>query len=258
MSEASEFEILLKRPTTPIPTHLQRYQVMSLSYRENYWDSPELKAEFMRFMKQIHGIDLSLWNQMGFWDQKYRPFSYFNGDKLVSHACVYSMDMTVQGKRCQVAQISAVGTIPDYRRKGLSYELNQKAIAWARENHDFFYLFADEEAVKLYEKCGFRAVDQYKPRISVDGTRAKPGAVKLDIQNKDDLALIYRIASARAPVSDVLGVSNEKLFMFWCLSFLRENIYYISELDVLVLYKCVGGVVTIFDIVGRNIPLFSE
>ena len=55
-----------------------------------------------------------------------------------------------------------------------------------------------------------------------------------------------------------MGVTNEKLFMFWCVSFLNDNIYYIADLDILVLYKRSGGVVTIFDIVGKNIPLFSE
>jgi GNAT superfamily N-acetyltransferase len=233
-------------------------RAMNLSYREDYWDSPELKKQFLSFLIQIHGLDLSLWDEMGLWDRKYRPFSYFDGDSLVSSLCIYSMDMTIQGKKRPVAQVSAVGTLPEYRRKGLNLELTQKAMDWARVNHDFFFLFADDEAFPFYEKCGFRQVDEYKSSVSVSGETARPGADKLDIQRKDHLDLIYRIASDRESVSDVLGVLNKRLFMFWCLYFLADHIYYIAELDVLILYKRDNELVTVFDIVGKNVPAFSE
>ncbi|MEE9554780.1 MAG: GNAT family N-acetyltransferase [candidate division Zixibacteria bacterium] len=195
---------------------------------------------------------------MEFWDQKYRPFSYFSGNSLVSNVCVYSMNMTIQGKRCLAAQISAVGTLPEYRRKGLSSKLTQKAMDWARNNHDFFFLFADQKAYHFYKKCGFNSVNEYKACVSVSGKIALPGAVKLDIQKKDHIEQIYRFASDRKPVSDVLGVSNKKLFMFWCLYSLRDHIYYIPELDVLVLYKRDNELITVFDIVGTDILAFSE
>lgn len=230
---------------------------MNLSYRENYWDSLELKVEFLSFLVQIFGLDLSVWDKMGFWDQRYRPFSYFSGNSLASNVCVYSMDMTIQGKQRLVAQISAVGTLPEYRRKGLSFELIQKAMDWARNNHDFFFLFADKDAYDFYGKCGFRPADEHKACVSVSGKVAQSGAVKLDVQRKDHLEQIYRFASEREPASDVLGVSNQKLFMYWCLYSLRDHIYYIPALDVLVLYKRDNGLITIFDVVGTNIPAFS-
>lgn len=231
---------------------------MNLLFEENYWDSAVLKTEFMRFLINVHGLDLSLWDKMGFWDQSYRPFSYFSGKRLVSNVCVYSMDMTIRGKKCGVAQISAVGTLPEYRRKGLSLKLNQEAIDWARENHDFFYLFADLEAYLFYKKCGFTRAAEFKTSLSVSGEAAMPGAVELDTDRKDHIEQIYRLACNREPVSNVLGVSNEKLFMFWCLYYLKDHIYYIPELDILVLYKRENGLVTIFDIVGARIPAFSE
>lgn len=185
-------------------------------------------------------------------------FSYFNSDSLVSSVCVYSMDMTIRGKRRLVAQLSGVGTLPEFRRNGLNLELTQKAMDWASTNHDFFFLFADEDTFPFYKKCGFRRVDEYKACISVSGGIAQPGADKLDIQRKDHFDRIYRCASDREPISDVLGVSNKKLFMFWCLYFLRDHIYYIAELDILVLYKRDNGLITIFDIVGKNVPAFSK
>jgi len=231
---------------------------MNLSYNEDYWDLPELKSEFINFLVLIHGLDLSLWDEMGFWDKQYRPFSYFSDSTLISNVCVYSMEMVIQGKQCRVAQISGVGTLPKYRRKGLSLKLTQKAMDWARVNHDFFFLFADKNAYHFYDKCGFQLTDEHKASISVLGKVAHPGSVKLDIQRRDHLEMIYRFASNRIPVSDTLGVSNKKLFMFLCLYFLRDNIYHIPDLDILVLHKRENGLVTIFDIVGTQIPSFSK
>ena len=231
---------------------------MGLSYLENYWDSPDLKAQFISFLDKIFGLDLSLWDRMGFWDHRYRPFSYFDNDGLVSNVCVYSMDMTVNGKRCPVAQISAVGTVPEYRRKGLGRELLQTALSWAMDKHVFCYLFADEEAYGLYRQNGFRPVDEFKIRTEVRGLTPRPGAEKLDMNRTDHVDLVYRLASNREPVSNLLGVLNEKLFMYWCLYALRDYIYNIPDHEVLVLYKRKNDLITVYDIVGSEIPSFSE
>ena len=81
---------------------------MNLTYRENYWDSLESKAEFKRFLVTMFNLDLSLWDAMGFWDDLYRPFSFFDGDRLVSNVCLYTMEMTVGGP--------ALPGCPDLRR----------------------------------------------------------------------------------------------------------------------------------------------
>jgi GNAT superfamily N-acetyltransferase len=231
---------------------------MNLSFKEDYWDHPESKTEFIRFLARVFGLDLSLWDLLGYWDNNYRPFSFFDQDTLVSNVCVYSMDLTVNGKPCRAAQISAVGTLPEYRRKGLSMELTQKAVAWARDNHDFFYLFADRDANPFYAKCGFRSVDEYKARIPAPEVSERSGVLKMDMEREDHRDLMFRLASNREPVSDILGVSNRKLLMFWCLYSLRDCVHYLPELDVAVLYKRENGLVTMCDIVGSPIPSFSQ
>jgi GNAT superfamily N-acetyltransferase len=231
---------------------------MSLEFCEDYWDDTRRKHEFIRFIDFIHNLDLSLWDQAGYFGDRFRPFSYFDGDKLVSSVCISSMDMMIDGKRIEVAQVSGVGTLPEYRRKGLSKKLNLKAIEWAQSTHEFFFLFADDEAFPLYKNCGFRTVDEHKFRISVTGKQRLPGAAKLDVNNKEHLKLIYDIASSREPVSDILGAYNENLFMFWCLYYLKDYIYHIPALECLVLSKRDNRLVTIYDIVGKNIPSFSE
>lgn len=231
---------------------------MPFSFKEDYWDDPQLKNEFIGFLKQIFGLDLTLWNDMGYWDRLYRPFSFFDGDRLVSNVCIYSMDMMVMGKRSKVAQVSAVGTLPEYQRRGLSTQLIERAMEWAEADHEFFYLFADENAYPFYKKCGFRIVSEFKPRIAVSGKAATPGAVKLDISKPDDLELIERFAKKRSPVSNQLGVLNDKLLMFWCVYFLSDCIYHIPDLDIVLIYRRNNGLLTISEIIGRELPNFAD
>lgn len=231
---------------------------MDLTYREDYWDDLELKREFIGFIKGMHNLDLSLWDELGYWDRRYRPFSYFADTRLVSNVCIYSMDMTVEGRRCTVAQVSGVGTLAGFRRKGLSSELTRKAMEWALPAHDFFFLFADPGAFPFYKSCGFHRLPESVPRIEVTGRRARPGAVKLDLERENHLVRIRSLVQERAAVSGILGNRNDRLFMLWCHYALRDCVHLIDDLDILVLFKRDGGLLTIHDIVGRQVPPFSE
>lgn len=231
---------------------------MSLTYREDYWGDTASKAEFIRFLKDIFNLDLTFWNRAGFWDEQYRPFSFFDGPTLAANVCVYSMKMSIAGQDCRVAQISAVGTKPEYRRRGLSRDLTEKAIAWARDQHDFFFLFADKEAFPFYAKCGFRLCDEYKARITVKGRSPVSTPEKLEVHCQDHLELINRMAADRISVSKELGVRNRRLFMFWCLYFLKDQVYYLADLDLLVIFERKDDVLVISDMVGREMPPFPE
>ena len=230
----------------------------SLQYQNNYWDEPELKQQFIAFLTQMFNLDLTLWDQKGFWDYAYRPFSYFDGKKVASNVCVYSLDMMVKGHACRVAQVSAVGTLPEYRRQGLSIDLTNKALDWARDKHDFFFLFADEDAFGFYKKRGFREVYEHKARIYVNAKEQSPGAVRLHMDRAEDIELVHRLAKKRTAVSDELGVLNARLLMFWCLYALQDCVYYIPDLDAVVMWKNVDGVKTIYDVVGTSVPTFEQ
>jgi hypothetical protein len=70
--------------------------------------------------------------------------------------------------------------------------------------------------------------------------------------------LVYRIAQNRAPVSDILGGCNAKLLMFWCLYFLKDEVYYIDDLDLIVLAKHADMTLEVYDIVGKTVSPFAE
>lgn len=232
----------------------------NLIFKTDYWSDPKLKQTAIAFINFIHNLDLSRWDQLGYWDNNYRPFSLFENDKIIAHACLYSMDMMVNGKRANVAQVSAVGTHPDYRRRGLNFELTQKVLEWATSRHDFYFLFADEMALPFYKRCGFRMVDESKTILKLEGhpTKATGNIKKLNIDSQSDRDLIYKMANERAAVSDLLGVFNPKLFMFWCLYGLNDYIHYIPDLDSIIIYSKENGKIIIYDIVAPTIPSFEQ
>jgi predicted N-acetyltransferase YhbS len=231
---------------------------MNLTYREDYWDDPDLKRQFLTFIKSIFNVDMTIWEELGYWDDRFRPFSLYDNGRLVSHVCIYSLDMSINGDRCKVAQVSSVATLEGYRRKGLNLELTRKAIAWADQEHDFYFLFADIEAYPFYKRVGFRSINEHKIVHPLQGINPIKGAIKLKMKKEVDRELAYRIAGEREPVSDVLGFCNKRLFMFRIVYFLNDYVYYLPKFDLLVLYKRAKGVLTLFDIVGKKMPSFGE
>lgn len=230
-----------------------------LEYRSGYWDDREAKDCFKRFLVTIHGLDLSLWEQMGYWDhENYLAFSLFQGDRMVATTNLFSMEMLVEGQRCRLGQFSGVGTMPEFRKRGLNRWLTEQALEWAAPTHDGFFLFADHDAIPFYERCGFESWPETISTLTVEPPAPRSGLLKLDPANAADLDRIHRLACGRSPVSARLGAWTEKLLMFHCLYTLRDDLYYVPDLDVAVFFRAEGRRLTLFDVVGAEVPSFAE
>ena len=231
---------------------------MTHQLRTQYWDDPGALAAFKKFMLKIHGLDFSDWDSCGFWDHSYTPFSFFDGEKVVASVCVYLLDAVVNGEDTRLAQVSGVGTLPEWRRRGLNRQLTDVALDWARGKHDGVFLFANTEAIPFYNKCGFSPIDEFVESIDVAPISNRGGSVRLDSGNGQELNRIYEYATQRTPVSDRFSVLNAKLLMFHVLYILRDCIYEIPDLDCLVFFKRACGTLTVYDIVGERIPRLEE
>lgn len=231
---------------------------MSLCFRQAYFDDPAPKAEFLRFLQDIHGLDLGPWDRAGLWDPCYVPFSFFEGDRLVSNVCVYSLPMVVAGEECRVAQLSSVGTAPTHRRRGLNRELTTAARTWCREqDHRFLFLFADREAVPYYTRLGFRAQPQWRfrcPAPSATGPDRRSPLVPLDPTHPDTLDFLAGIVERRTSVSRTLGHRSTALFLFHALYSLRDCLYHLPELDVVVAARAEAETLVLHDVVGPHLP----
>lgn len=231
---------------------------MPPTLRTAYWHDARARQSFKDFILGIHRVDFSAWEAAGYWDDDYCPYSFFEGGRLVASLCIYTMPALVNGERCKVAQVSGVGTLPEYRRRGLNRRLHEVALAEAMKDHRFAILFADDEAVPFYRRVGFRpaaahAVVVPLPRVTPD-TRVE----RLDVRDAEVLDSLYRLACARAPVSRIFSTANPKLMMYHLLYRLREHVWRIPALDAVVPMKRDGDKVVVYDILSRSIPRLEE
>ncbi|MCF7923339.1 MAG: GNAT family N-acetyltransferase [Candidatus Marinimicrobia bacterium] len=231
---------------------------MELELKTEYWHDSQAREAFKTFILNIHGLDFTEWEAQGYWDQVYTPFSYFKDGKIISSVCIYLLDAVIAGRSTRLIQISGVGTHPDWRRQGLSRELTELGLEWARGQHEGVFLFADTPAIPYYQACGFTPLKEYLEVIYGIPTETRPGAIQLDPMLKDQQDKIFEYAQGRVPLSDRFSINNPKLFMFYILYFLKNNIYEIKELGCLVCYKREGNTLSIYDIVAEEIPSFED
>jgi GNAT superfamily N-acetyltransferase len=231
---------------------------MSYEQREAYWEDREAKDAFIDFIREIHGFDFRLWDSLGYWRDLYRPFSLFEDGKVIASVCLYTMPAVVNGRACRVAQISGVGTLPAYRRRGLNRELTNRALEWAKGSHEFTFLFADEEAFEYYRRCGFRRVPDYAERATFSGIQPKPGLIKIDpLEDPAGREALFAAACHRAPVSNRFANFNPELVMFHVVYLLRHSLYRIPDLDAFVLMRRRGARVTLYDVIAREMPTLA-
>jgi ribosomal protein S18 acetylase RimI-like enzyme len=224
----------------------------SSSYRDG------TKVESLNaLIDKVFGFDFRDWRAAGFWDESYRPYTLFDGDRAVSNVSVYSLDMRIGSEWRKAAQICTTATLPDYRHRGLATDLLDAALKEARASHDFVFLLAADDALGLYRRQGFRPVIEHMVRYKPPRTRPREGLRRLDAESADDLALIACLAGTRAPVSELCGVRNTSLLMFHCLYDLRDCLAHIPDLDCVVLYERKGRRLRIYDVIAREVPPFA-
>jgi ribosomal protein S18 acetylase RimI-like enzyme len=230
-----------------------------LHLRQGYQGDHDATAAFKAFLIEIHGLDLTSWEEKGYWNDDYRSFSFFDRKgQVVSSVNVYSLDLLVEGELRRGAQISGVGTLPEYRRQGLNRRLTEIALEWIAPRHDFVFLFSDEDAIPFYRATGFQPLIESRPFVGVSGCEDMAEWRRLDLAVPADRALIERLSRERTPVSDVLGVNSHELFMFHALYTMTDCLHYLPDDDLLVLFRRDGERLFLHDVVGLAVPPFSE
>ncbi|WP_347320790.1 GNAT family N-acetyltransferase [Rossellomorea sp. RS05] len=222
-----------------------------MEFRKNVRENQNLRDSFNQLADDTFGIHFGQWYERGYWTEKYVPFSFIEGDRVIANVSVNLIDFTIEGEEKKAIQIGTVMTHPDYRNRGLSKDLLVKVLDEYRDQVDFVYLFANQNVLEFYPKFGFRA--QQETLFSmVPGTAGEVSMRKLDMEEKADRDLAYGIARDRLPVSTRFGMRNTgELFMFYALySFL--DLYYLEEEGTVVMFQRDGERLDLFDVACRE------
>lgn len=231
---------------------------MQFELKTDYWSNVKDTGAFREFALEIFGLDFSAWEAAGYWDENYTPFSFFDGDRIVANVCTYLLDAVVNSNPTRLAQIATVGTLPEYRRRGLNRELTEIALDRVGAEHQGVFLFSDPGAVRFYEKCGFTPIEEYIETADVEPAENKPGATRLSPDNPEHLDRIHDRAGRRAPVSGKFGIVSDKLLMFHALYALRDCAREIPDLDCVVFYRRNEDTLNVYDIVAETIPRWED
>ncbi len=233
---------------------------MKLEYRSHYFDDSRAKVAFEKYAQRVFGLDFGLWKARGLWDEQYVPFSAFAGGECVASICVYPSEITINGRQERWGQLLTVGTLPEYRKRGIQKEIWREAESWISENCELAFLFTDDSAAGFYEKLRFIRQPEYYGAINYSMSSPAGGCRfrKLDLKRDADFAIIKRLAFFREPVSDRLGFRNPRLLLFMFLYVFRDWSYYLEDLDAAIVVEEADDKIRVHDIIARKMPRFAE
>ena len=202
------------------------------TYIANAMQDEAVREPYFDLVRRVFRLDFSPWYRSGFSGSRFIPHTLYGGDTALSSVGVVLNDFKWCGSPKRYAQISTVATDPAYRGRGLNKWLMTKALCEWRDKCDCVYLYANDSVVDFYPKFGFVPAHEYRYHLPVT---KKTGAFrKLDLSDRQDVDLLVRKHRESNPFSS-LTVDNIEIVMFHCVTFLRDNIYYIKQHDAVVI-----------------------
>lgn len=227
---------------------------MNYEMISDYKDNKMYRDSFNKLAESTFDINFEEWFRSGFWNDKYVCYSYIDNNEVISNVSINKMNLIYQGENYSALQIGTVMTHPNYRGQGLAKNLLNHVIAKYEDQYDFLYLFANDTVLDFYPKFGFERIEESSFTVDACNLKKKASKLKkLNPDNKTDFQLISRIVSKRAPLSNILDVKeSEDLLIFYVLIALKNELYYLEELDVIVLMEQEGTDLYVLDILSTK------
>jgi predicted N-acetyltransferase YhbS len=215
----------------------------------HYREDEILRNSFIQLAADIFGIDFTGWHEKGYWGDRYIPFSYADGDRIVANVSVNMLDFIIEGKSYKALQVGTVMTHPEYRNKGLSASLMNNVLDVYEGNYDFIYLFANDSVLDFYPRFGFEEVEEYQYSTKVSAGQSPFVLRKLDLAR--DLELIEKAVYGRVPVSQAFSTANSAgITMYHILNVFPDHLYHHAEKDAIVIFTKENRVVQLYDFIS--------
>lgn len=135
---------------------------MQYKYITNYKNNDIFRNSFNELTEKTFSFDFVEWFQNGFWGEKYIPYSFVDGEKVIANVSVNRMEFNLDGIEKHYIQLGTVMTDKAYRGQGLSRYLMEKVIEEYIDKVDGIYLFANDQVLNFYPKFGFTKATEYQ------------------------------------------------------------------------------------------------
>lgn len=188
------------------------------------------------------------------WEAASTPFMYFHDDIVITHVGVVEIPLQLMGERVIVAGIHGVCTHPEFRRRGYYREVMTEVLDYCDGRYRTQILTTAQP--ELYAPFGFRVVEEHFFITRYTAKSGSNGFRLLNLAEANDLKLLHRLLEIREPVSNILGVVQEKAV--FCVNEGRNTLHYAPDLDVLVVMEIEDTKLKLFDLVGTKICTLKD
>lgn len=214
---------------------------------KDYKNNDHYRLSFNNLAKKTFGIDFENWYQQGFWNDHYICYSYLKDEEVVSNVSLSTMELIIDGKKQKAIQIGTVMTDPEHRRQGLAYQLMQRVLKDYDSDYELYFLAADEDAISLYEKCGFKIRDENQYIVDLTGySKLEKPLEHMDVPGKE----LLEIKKQSRPISNVLSATDaEHVLMFYYTLGFSSFIYH-PQSDIYTIFEIKGNQLHLYDILS--------
>ena len=227
----------------------------NLVLKTGYQNDKKYIKSFHKFISKIFpSISFTEWYQKGFWIDNYKPVSLFKDDEIISSACLAFLDITIDGKIYKAAQIGAVGTLEEYRNKGLSRKLMEHILNEYESKIDIFYLFANDSVLDFYPKFGFvpKTENVFIRKINFEKTESS--FRKLDFDNKLDYEILINLLNNRLQLTGKFAPVNYQFITMWhIINLYKDNLFYSEKHNVIIVKREDEETLKIVDVIFNDL-----
>ena len=204
------------------------------SFIKDYKDNDFFRRSFNSLTQKTYGFDFEQYYQSGYWGIGYIPYSLSDGETIVANVSASVSDCLVLGEHKKYIQIGTVMTDYAYRNQGLSRYLMEKVIDEYDGKCDLIYLFANDSVLNFYPKFGFNVMNEYQCSTTITNDNKIIVDKKLDMSLDANKELVVDKINSSITMSKLSIINNVGGVMFYCTSFMSDNVYYLKEHDVIV------------------------
>lgn len=211
---------------------------------------------FNQAVIKVFGLVFEEWYSAGYWNEKYIPYTLFDGETAVANVSVNIMDFLVFGKQQRQIQIGTVLTDEAYQHKGLCKFLMERVLEDWKNKCDLIYLFANATVLNMYPKFGFHKKNEYEYFKFIDKKVEDENFEKLNMDIQSNRDMLYDYVKSSIGFGKISMHENADLVMFYCITVLKNNIFYIKSLDVIAVATFTDDKIRVWDIFSQiNIDL---
>jgi len=210
-----------------------------------------LRGKFYDYTRTIFpGADFVEWHRRGFWREEYQPCALMEDGRIVSNVSITRMNIWVDGMLRRGIQFGTVGTLPEYRGRGLSRKLMEHVMAHQCRDAEILFLYANETVVDFYTRFGFRCLPEHRYVREANLPNPSGASRRLDISNDADFRLITDLIGRRTTLTRMFGAENYGFITVWhLLNLFPNHIYYVEELDAVVVATERDGTLKLWDVI---------